>query len=81
MTEIGFFVRFFYQELRKAGREGTLCEEPAPAFMTWLRWHTRPRLQFFLISRFPDSFRALQLARKCPGEPIFGARFVSACNQ
>jgi hypothetical protein len=22
MTEIGFFVRFFYQELRKTGREG-----------------------------------------------------------
>jgi hypothetical protein len=28
---------FFYQELRKTGREGTLCEEPAPAFMTWQR--------------------------------------------
>ena len=37
--------------------------------------------RFRSFSDFPDSFRALKLPRKYPGEPILGTRFVFACNQ
>jgi len=67
MTEIGFFVRFFYQELRKTGREGDAVRRTSTGIHDVAAVAYAPTfavLPDFLISRFILR-TAVQLLRSC----------------